>query len=169
MVMLAARSTSEKKVWKCCNQSNCRDEGRVVYSVRVLSHTHTHAHTHTQKNTYRHTHKHKHKHTHTHTHTLPHSPPHLHTHPIWEGIQLRNVGNGHWVECQRDVLQLNTAVGKLSGTDRAHTFTIVQPTCTGHSMREGVVRTIDSHECQHRACSAVPSAPLLEGTFDGVE
>ena len=151
MVMLAARSTSEKKVWKCCNQSNCRDEGRVVYSVHVQSHTHTHARTH----------------THTHTHT--HSPPHLHTHPIGKGIQLRNVGDGHWVECQRDVLQLNTAVGKLSGTDRAHTFTIVQPTCTGHSMREGVVRTIDSHECQHRACSAVPSAPLLEGTFDGVE
>ena len=139
----------------------------------VYSHTHTRTHAHTSTLTPTPPHSPPHLHTHPHTSTLtptpPHSPPHLHTHPIGKGIQLRNVGDGHWVECQRDVLQLNTAVGKLSGTDRAHTFTIVQPTCTGHSMREGVVRTIDSHECQHRPCSAVPSAPLLEGTFDGVE
>ena len=56
---------------------------------------------------------------------IPPLPPssHLyHTHLIGEGVQLRDVGNSHWVKCQRDILRLNIAVKKLGQTEHTHMY-----------------------------------------------
>lgn len=136
--------------------------GRSVHDVESPPHTHMHT-VHLMRPMYMYTYiteKTCHSHMHptsapTSTHTNPCYHPHYHPHPtspslipplspsshlshthlIGEGVQLRDVGNSHWVECQRDILCLNIAVEELGQTEHTHTYVRtqqLQQTCTQH-------------------------------------